>query len=104
MIPLEFADDVIEFFDYKLQASHPLRAFELFPIAKCWRKHRYLVEEVKSSDRLWVLDFGRRRRIKGKTFYYFKCIETQAEMDALLKADYEAWVQEMKDAGAWNEA
>ncbi len=104
MIPLEFADEVIEFFDHKLQPSHPLRAFKLFPIAKCWRKHRYLVEEMESSDLLWVLDFGRRRRIKGKTFYHFMRIETQAEMDALLKADCEEWVQSMKDAGAWNQS
>jgi tripartite-type tricarboxylate transporter receptor subunit TctC len=38
-----------------------------------------------------------------KTGYYFKRIETQAELDALLRADYEDWVQYRKDAGAWEE-
>lgn len=52
----------------------------------------------------WVLDFGRRRRIQGKKFYHFMRIETQAEADALLKADSGEWVQSMKDAGAWNQA
>jgi hypothetical protein len=100
-IPLEFADDVLKFFDTKLQPNHPLRACELSPLAKRWRKRRYLVEELKSRDLLWVLDFDRRMRIKGKTFCYFKRIETQEEFDALLKADHDEWVQEMKDAGAW---
>ena len=43
----------------------------------------------------------RRKRIKGKTCYYFKRRETQAELDAVLQADFEEWVRYMKDAGAW---
>ena len=101
-IPLECADDVIEFFNRELQPSHPLRSFKLFPIAKCWRKDKYLVEEEDPSDLLWVLDMQRKKRIRGKTCYYFKRIETQEELDAMMRADYEAWVQYMKDAGAWH--
>ncbi len=52
---------------------------------------------------LWALDLGRKKRIKGKTCYFFKRIETQEELDAMLSADLQAWVQYMKDAGAWNE-
>lgn len=102
MIPLDCADAVIDFFDRELQPSHPLRAFKLFPVAKCWRKYKYLVEEEKPSEMLWVLDLDRKKRIKGKTCYFFKRIETQEELDAMLKADHQAWVQYMKDAGAWN--
>lgn len=102
MIPLGCADDFIEFFDHKLQPTHPLRSFKLFPIAKCWRRERYLVEEEEPSDLLWVLDLDRKKRIRGKTYYYFKRIETQEELDAMLRADYEIWVQYMKDAGAWH--
>jgi len=101
-IPLEFADDVIDYFNRELQPTHPLRAFKLFPVAKCWRKDKYLVEEEEPSDNLWVLDMHRKKRIRGKTCYYFKRIETQEELDAMLRADYEAWVQYMKDAGAWH--
>jgi len=97
---LEFVDDVIDFFNRELQPTHPLRAFKLFPIAKRWRRHKYLVEDP--SDILWVLDMHRKKRIRGKTCYYFKRIETQEELDAMLRADYEAWVQDMKDAGAWH--
>ncbi len=71
-------------------------------MAKCWRRYKYLVEEGEPSDILWVLDMDRRKRIRGKTYYYFKRIETQEELDAMLQADYEAWVQYMKDAGAWH--
>lgn len=101
MVPLECADDVIDFFDRELQPSHPLRAFKLFPVAKCWRKYKYLVEEEKPTEKLWVLDLDRKKRIKGKTCYFFKLIETQEELDAMLASDHQAWVQYMKDAGAW---
>ena len=103
-VPLECADDVIAFFNHELQPTHPLRSFKLFPVAKCWRRDKYLVEEEEPSDLLWVLDMHRKKRIRGKTCYYFKRIETQEELDALLQADYEAWVQYMKDAGAWHGA
>jgi len=101
-IPLAVVDDVIDFFNRELQPSHPLRAFKLFPVAKCWRRYKYLVEEEEPSDVLWVLDMDRKKRIRGKTCYYFKRIETQEELDAMLRADYEWWVQYMKDAGAWH--
>jgi len=103
-IPLAVVDDVIDFFNRELQPSHPLRSFKLFPLAKCWRRHKYLVEEEEPSDVLWVLDMDRKKRIRGKTCYYFKRIETQEELDAMLRADYEEWVQYMKDAGAWHGA
>ena len=101
-IPLEYVDTVLEFFDRTLQPTHPLRSYKLFPIAKCWRKDKYLLEEEEPSDLLWVLDMHRKKRIRGKTCYYFKRIETREELDAMLRADYEAWVQYMKDAGAWH--
>jgi hypothetical protein len=100
-IPLACADDVIAFFDRELQATHPLRKYKLFPVAKCWRRYKYLVEEEEPSDLLWVLDMDRKKRIQGKTCYYFKLIETHEELDAMLRADYDAWVQYMRDAGAW---
>jgi hypothetical protein len=104
MIPLECVDDVIDFFNHRLQPTHPLRAFNLFPIAKCWRRDKYLVEEEGPSDLFWILDIDRKKRIRGKTCYYFKRIETQEELDAMLRADYETWVQYMKNAGAWHGA
>lgn len=101
-IPLDFVDDVLELFDRELQPTHPLRSFKLFPVAKCWRRDKYLVEEEEPSDVLWMLDMDLKKRIRGKTCYYFKRIETQEELDAMLRADYEAWVQYMKAAGAWH--
>jgi hypothetical protein len=100
-IPLGCVDGFIEFFDRELQPTHPLRSFKLFPLAKCWRKEKYLIEEEEPGDLLWVLDMHRKKRIRGRTCYYFKRMETQEELDAMLQADYEAWVQYMKDAGAW---
>lgn len=100
-IPLEHVDDAIAFLEHRLQPTHPLRAFKLSPVAKCWRKDKYLIEEQDPSDILWVLDMDRRKRIQGRTCYYFKRIETQEELDGMLKADHETWVQYMKDAGAW---
>ena len=103
MIPLTYADDYLAFLDRNLQASHPRRAFKLFPVAKCWRQEKYLLEEEAPSDLLWVLDMEKKMRIRGKTCFYFKRLETQEELDAMLQADNDAWVQYMKDAGAWNE-
>jgi hypothetical protein len=102
-IPLDCVDDFIEFFNRALQPTHPLREYKLFPVAKCWRRDKYLVEEEEPSEILWVLDMHRKKRIRGKTCYYFKRIETQEELDAMLRSDYDAWVQYMKDAGAWEE-
>ena len=102
-IPLACADDFIDFFDRELQPAHPLRAFQLFPVARCWRKNKYLVEEEEPSDLLWVLDFERKRRVRGKTCYYFKRMETQSELDVLLQSDFEEWVRYMKDVGSWEE-
>ena len=102
LIPLEHVDAALGFFDRMLQPSHPLRAYKLFPVAKCWRKDKYLIEEEEPSDLLWVLDMHRKQRIRGKTCYYCKRLETQEELDAMLRADYEAWVQYMKEAGAWD--
>ncbi len=59
-VPLDFATDFIEF----LQSSHPLRDYRLVPLAKCWRKEKYLVEEEVSSDRLWVIDLEKKKRIR----------------------------------------
>ena len=61
-----------------------------------------MIRAQRSMQPMWILDMGRRKRIRGKTCYYFKLIENQEELDAILKADYEAWVQYMKDAGAWH--
>lgn len=104
MIPLDFVDNVIEFFDIRLQPTHPLRQYKLFPVAKCCRKHKYLVEEEVPTDKLWCLDFERKRRIKGKTCYYFKLIKSQEELDEILERDFRNWVQYMKEMGAWNES
>jgi polyphosphate kinase len=83
-IPLAVVDDVIDFFNRELQPIHPLRAFRLFPVTKCCRRFKYLVEEEESSDVLWVLDQDLKKRIRGKTCFYFKRIETQKELDAML--------------------
>ena len=104
LIPLEYADDFIAFFNNNLQPHHPLRDYDLFPVAKCWQRERYLIEEEKPSDKLWVLDFEKRKkRYRGKSIYWYSLIKTQEELDALLKEDYEQWVKYMKAAGAWVE-
>jgi hypothetical protein len=102
-IPLEFTDNIIVFFDEVLQPAHPLRNYDLFPVEKCWRKEKYLVSEQKQSELLWILDLERKKRIKGKTCYYFKLIKSQEELDAIYQADENWWIQYMKDAGAWEE-
>jgi len=45
----------------------------------------------------------KRKKIKGKTCYWFKRIETQEELDQILDEDLQWWIQYMKDAGAWEE-
>ena len=92
-----------EFFDVRLQPTHPLREYDLYPLAKVERKYKFLVEEMEPSDKLWVLDFENKKRVKGKTCYYFKLIESQEELDALMEQDLEDWKQFMKDCGAWEE-
>jgi hypothetical protein len=102
-IPLEFADDVIERIRENLQPSHPLREIDFFPTAKLWRRWRYLLEDENDSERLWLLDMEKKKRIKGKTCYWFKKLESQEELDRILDEDLQWWVQYMKDAGAWEE-
>ena len=101
-VPLECVDAVIAYLNRSLQPSHPLRAYKLFPVAKCWKRERYLLEEDEPTDNLWILDLGTKRRIAGKTCFYFKRLETQQELDALLNKDLSWWIQYMKDAGAWH--
>ena len=96
-------DGIREFFEQRLQPSHPLREYDLYPVAKVERTYKFLVEEMESSDKLWVLDFDKKKRVKSKTCYYFKLIESQAELDALMKEDLETWKQFMKDCGAWED-
>jgi hypothetical protein len=62
-----------------------------------------LIEKENASDLLWVLDMHKKKRIKGKTCYYFKRIESQEELDSMMMSHYADWVQYMKDAGAWEE-
>jgi hypothetical protein len=101
-IPFDAVDDILDFFSRNLQPTHPLRSLELFPVAKLSRRYKYLLEGEKPNYDLWLLDLEKKKRYRGRTCYYFKRIETQEELDALLRADYEEWVQLMKDAGAWN--
>lgn len=94
---------MIEFFDWKLQPTHPLRQFKLYPVAKLWRKYKFLIRDEDNLETLWVLDMDRKKRVKGKTCYYFKQIKTQEELDEMLASDLVDWVQYMKDAGAWGD-
>lgn len=86
-----------------MQPAHPLKKTEFTPVAKLWRRRKYLLELEDDSATLWLLDMHRRKRIKGKTCYWFKKLTTQDELDAVLQEDLKWWVQYMKDAGAWNE-
>ena len=103
-IPLACVDNVIALLDREIPLSHPLRAYKLFPVAKCFRQEKYLLEEEDASDLLWVLDMGKKIRRGGKTYFYFKRMETQKELDAMFQDDYNAWVQYMKRAGSWHGA
>ena len=102
-IPLEFVDDIKEFFEWRLQPTHPLREIDFFPAAKLWRRHKYLLEDDNNSEILWLIDFDRKKRIKGKTCYWIKKIESQEELDTVLHDDLQWWIQYMKDAGSWEE-
>jgi len=102
-IPLEFAESIVERIREDLQPSHPLRKVDFFAAAKLWRRWRYLLEDENDPDVLWLLDMDKRKKIKGKTCYWFKRIETQEELDQILDEDLQWWIQYMKDAGAWEE-
>jgi len=102
-IPHEFASDVIERILADLQTSHPLRDIDFFPAAKLWRQWRYILEDRNDPSILWLLDMGKKKRIKGKTCYWFNKLESQDELDRILDEDLNWWVQYMKAAGAWEE-
>jgi predicted transcriptional regulator len=62
--------------------------------------------EVSSSVQRLILanrSHSVKKRVKGKTCYYFKLIESQEELDALMAQDLEDWKKFMKDNGAWEE-
>lgn len=102
-VPPEYADDIAMHIKSDLQQSHPLRQVEFIPVAKLWRKWKYLLEDVSDSEALWLLDMDKKKRFKGKTCYWFKKMESQEELDEILRNDLQWWIQYMKDAGAWNE-
>ncbi len=86
-IPLEYVDDVLAYLDQVLQPTRPLRAFKLFRVVECWRKEKYLVEKEEPSDLPWIMDMEKKKRIRWKTCFCFKRLETQEELDAMLQAD-----------------
>ena len=102
-VPLEFADGVIARIREDLQPTHPLKKINFFPAAKLWRRWRYLLEDEDDSNILWLLDMEQKKRIKGKTCYWFKKLESQDELDRILEEDRQWWIKYMKDAGAWEE-
>lgn len=102
-IPLEFIDDLLEYFDAKLQPCHPLLAEKMVPVAKQHRHRKYLIEGGDDPSLVWILDLDKRRRVKRKTCYYFKKIKSQEELDTIQQNGYDEWVQYMKDAGAWGD-
>lgn len=102
-IPLEFVDDALAFIQNRLQPDHPLKGRELFPVARRFRQDKYLLEDNNDPAMILILNLGRKRRSRGATIYDFKEIRTQEELDTMMRAEYEEWVQFMKDAGAWSE-
>ena len=62
-----------------------------------------LIEHDDDADLVWFLDLTKKRRIKGKMLYAFKQLNTEEEIQIMLDKDYEAWVEYMKSAGAWEE-
>lgn len=102
-VPGEYADAIAARIKEDLQPSHPLREIAFFPVAKLWRKWKYLLEDDSNPENLWLLDMHKKKRLKGKTVYWFKRMESQKELDEVLSDDLRWWVQYMKDAGAWNE-
>jgi hypothetical protein len=102
-IPLEFASNVIDQIRQDLQPTHSLRDVDFFPAGKLWRRWRYLLEDENNPEILWLLDMEKKKRVKGKTCYWFKKLESQDELNRILDEDLQWWVQYMKDAGAWEE-
>jgi hypothetical protein len=102
-IPLEFSSGLLENIRENLQATHPLRRVKFFPVGKLWRRWRYLLEDEDDSKILWLLDMERKKRIKGKTCYWFQKLDSQEELDRILNEGLQWWIQYMKDAGAWQD-
>ncbi len=100
---LEFTGDLIDQIRSNLQPTHPLREIEFFPAAKVCSQLRFLLNDENDPNIMWLLDFQKRKRIKGKTYFWFKKLESQSELDQILAEDLQCWIQYMKDAGAWNE-
>lgn len=102
-VPLEYASELATHLKEALHASHPLREVDFFPVAKLWRQRKYLLEVTDDPEQLWLLDMHKKKRIKGKSYNWFRRIESQKELDRMLSDDLRWWVQYMKDAGAWHE-
>jgi len=102
-IPLIFSDDIADRIRADLQPSHPLHQVDFFPVAKVERKWRYFLEVEDCPEELWLLDMHKKKRVKGKTLYYFRKIASQEELDRIIRDDLDEWVRYMKSSGAWNE-
>ena len=99
VIPLEYVDNILGYFQERLQPTHPLRDRKLFPVAKRERQEKYLLEDDDDRKSIWVLDFGAKRRVKGRTCFAYKQFQSQEDLDVMMSQEYEEWMQEMKDAG-----
>jgi hypothetical protein len=61
-IPLDCAEDAIEFLDRELQPNHPLRAYKVFPIAKLWRRYE-VVPKRRTENRASMHDEALERNL-----------------------------------------
>ena len=102
-IPMEFVDDVLEYLQARLQPTHPLKGRKLFPVARRDRRDKLLLEDDDDGQSVWILDFEAKRRIKGRMCFDCRQLQTQEDFDKMMSEEYEDWVQQMKDAGAWDE-
>ena len=102
-VPLEYATTIAERIKEDLEPSHPLCGLAIYPVAKLWRRWKYLLEDENDPHTLWLLDMQKKKRFEGKTVYWFKRIEDQKELDQILYDDLQNWIEYMKDAGAWEE-
>mgnify|MGYP006304690645 FL=1 len=96
MLPLECADEWIEFIRAQIGPGHPLFEKAIFPSARREDEDTILVEN-DDDDTYVLLTFGRKMTIRRKRMPFTEVIDTRGELVQRLQHDHEVAMAEIME-------
>lgn len=102
MIPLEFADEWIEFIRAQIGPGHPLFGKEFFPSARREDGDVILVDNDDDGTHV-VLSFDRTMTIRRKRMPFTEVIRSRAELAQRLEHDHKVAMERIEEKERANE-